>query len=973
MTLNADFFPQYFQQIHGYPPFPWQTRLLEEVLTQTWPANISLPTASGKTAVMDIAVFALACQANRPPKDRTAPRRIIFIVDRRIVVDEAYRRAEKIKNALLNPENNIIKEVATELLALQGEIPLDTAMLRGGIYREERWARTPVQPVILCTTVDQVGSRILFRGYGLSSKVWPLHAGLLANDSLLVLDEAHCSTPFLQTLHWISRYRSSAEKPLQMPFAVTAMTATPRQEETPFRIGEADRKNPVLKKRLEARKKLILAELPKSTKEEDSMVPFCMDILSGTQNIGAMAVKGSTTLVVLNRVASARTLREKLRQEETNWPHEAILLTGQSRAVERDAILRKYTDRIFAGRNREQVKSEKPLIIVATQCVEVGADFDVDGMITEICPLDALQQRLGRLDRLGEAGDTTAICFLRPEQAGKKAKPDAVYGEALLNTWNWLKENCTGNTIEFGINALSSILPDSPEKMETLCTPSKNAPVIFPVYCDIWSQTGPEPAISPEPAVFLHGKTETSPDVRLVWRADLTPDNRLSWADTISFCPPAASETLPVPLWQVRKWLQGKSVTIGSDIESMDNVNEESNRNERNPGRLPLMPLRWAGPELSIPLSDPDEIRPGDVLIFPSTSGGCDMEGWNPASLFTSDVADMARGQAERPAVLRFHLSLLDQWGEKQQLVEPFAAMDTSGELPEDIAEQLENLIENLASSDEGEEKTVFRIARKLAKDKMRRIVPHPSGQGFVIYTRERLGKADFTDEDEQSALTRGGAVLLEDHLADVERMAEKCTSALPEELRDDIQLAARLHDLGKADPRFQALLSGGNRLRAVRLGLLAKSLDLSPNPAAMEMGRRKSGYPRGGRHEFLSVRLAESGKTLLDKAHDRDLVLHLIASHHGHCRPFASYVHDEKPIEVTLSSYGENLMALSSENLNHNRDVVSERFWRLVHKYGWWGLAYLEACLRLSDHRASETPTVRLRQSGREQHAGTH
>ena len=92
-VLSADQFEEYFRELHGHAPYSWQSRLASRAIDGNWPLAIDLPTGSGKTACIDIAVYALACQASREFSQRVAPRRIFFCVNRRVIVDEACQRA----------------------------------------------------------------------------------------------------------------------------------------------------------------------------------------------------------------------------------------------------------------------------------------------------------------------------------------------------------------------------------------------------------------------------------------------------------------------------------------------------------------------------------------------------------------------------------------------------------------------------------------------------------------------------------------------------------------------------------------------------------------------------------------------------------------------------------------------------------------------------------------------------------------
>jgi len=142
----------------------------------------------------------------------------------------------------------------------------------------------------------------------------------------------------------------------------------------------------------------------------------------------------------------------------------------------------------------------------------------------------------------------------------------------------------------------------------------------------------------------------------------------------------------------------------------------------------------------------------------------------------------------------------------------------------------------------------------------------------------------------------------------------------------------------------------------------LAKGERIPQTPFARRRLRNQIDLPDGFRHEFLSLALAERCAALPSDDERRDLVLHLIAAHHGHARPFAPVCIDDAPPGVEVALDGSSLRITAAERRQtpaHRLDSgVAERFWRLTRRYNWWGLAYLEAILRLADWRASARET---------------
>jgi CRISPR-associated helicase Cas3 len=266
-------------------------------------------------------------------------------------------------------------------------------------------------------------------------------------------------------------------------------------------------------------------------------------------------------------------------------------------------------------------------------------------------------------------------------------------------------------------------------------------------------------------------------------------------------------------------------------------------------------------------------------------------------------------------------------------------------------------------------------------------VAPHPAGgalvpEGLVLRagrTRNvsalaRAALEEVLDEDAADRRSGGEAsVPLAQHLENVARLADQFAAlcGLPMPVRKAIEVAAALHDIGKSDPRFQALLHGDGLAAPREDGqLLAKSARFPSGPGAYRRLATTAGLPPGFRHELVSVRMAESGDPLPDPEL-ADLALHLIATHHGHGRPLAPVVADENPVTVTYDVNGNVHSASSATGLERLGSGTADRFWRLTRRYGWWGLAYLEAVLRTADRHASALEAAGRAPSGSAETAG--
>jgi CRISPR-associated endonuclease/helicase Cas3 len=1010
-------FQEFFAELNNeQQPFPWQVAVAEDIRRGNAPDWITQPTGLGKSAVIDAWVYALAASIDELGTARVVPTRLIFVVNRRGIVDDAHRRAERIAQQLVesleasNEPASQVRNPASLWVAQQlksaGYLlsePLQVVRMRGGLTWDWRWLRQPDQPAVVSATVDQFGSRLLFRGYGVGERFKSLDAALVGVDSLIVLDEAHLSEPLVETVNAVRKYQ---HQPSEFPISRTLsacirMTATPpasvSTDERLVGFGPADAADPIAGLRINSEKHLRLIEVESEKKSANDAVAEV-----AVKTVEAMLARlpqgqdsDSTALIIMNTVAMARQVFSQLKTDEVD----CALIIGSSRSFERERADSLWRYRMHAGRTRQQ--HERPFVLVATQTVEVGADIDADALVTEACSFDALVQRLGRLDRLGlfteKLGKVDAALLWNAHRHDPAAPSGAIYQHASNGTFLALQERAgaalkvsSRSPVELdqapmfraGPAALSEFATDL-QWSSVLRTPTY-APVMLPGAVTGWAQTAPLPVPDRPVEPYLHGPGRGNPEVTICWRDISSP----GWPDVLSALSPVSGETVTVGLGVAYRFLVGvdaKSL-VPENSDTLDEVDDEPVGNRSSIRSCALYRNETWTPFPVGTESTKFRIRPGDTIVVDSKSGGHDQWGWTPDSdVAVVDICDLVERRKPMLLLSSAHLQQLgappivvaecgalhasfDTDDEDEARKRFLVAIQTCAELEtNDFFKKWSNtfleLYENsvVVGIDLKPEKKVGAETSSLPTEPPQQIlmlVP-VTKTGFKRRFVDPAQLVGSDDTDVASSTTARQPVKLNAHLQDVGTYARGIAVALglDDELVDAVELAARLHDIGKADRRFQTLLRNADWVTAELEdgtdNMLAKS-GAGPRHSRYEVPAELR-WPIGLRHEAVSTYLLHDTQQWREGLSEKqvELVLQLTGAHHGHFRPLFPPVVDVDQSDVSVAANG---LLFSTNGRSTQIDWARpQSFNDLNERYSAWGLAFLESIVRFADLWISE------------------
>jgi CRISPR-associated endonuclease/helicase Cas3 len=901
----------------------------------------------------------------------------VYIVNRRTVVDQATDEAKRLlglvyqsgqrdglpwatqrafaalgltgEPALSDESEPHVAALRDALIALSGDDtapPLAVSTLRGELADNGEWKVNPARPAIIIGTIDMIGSKLLFSGYGDGRYGRAHHAGLIGQDALIVHDEAHLSPAFSKLLRAVEQEqerefkRNGRPTSITRPIRVMELSATTRHDgDAPrpgssgaagsFAIEDEDAGDSVVQQRLMAKKQLSLVEVHAGDKNG----------LVGAMVEAALqhADKGCRVLVYVQKPDVAADVRQAIgkgimekaeqsgiRQAAHGVKQRVGLLTGTIRGYERDILAEGELFKAFRSDPNRPLQLEHTLYLVSTSAGEVGADWDADHLVCDLTTLDNMAQRFGRVNRLGGEGRSAEITLIveKPtngaeDKAAKKPRTPSPLDAAIAKTGEILR-SIARNGGEVSPAALAKVFDGlSVEDKRAAFSPTPTILTASDILFDAWSLTsiaGELPG-RPEVAPYLHGVAEWEPpETYVAWRAELAELARADVSnddleEVFDAFPIRATERLRDRTDRVFDELREIAARVNRDHARADADAEAPRpRSDRDPRVVLITQNKVQWVRLS-------ELAPVDrsqnaaaisrlayaIVVLPVEAGGLGEDGTldgsalPPGDPTALDVAEAtATGQRIRQRVCV----------NADNTKAPLTAGGSNGALPCKLRIALAD--DEAAEDDEGG-------SRKVA----------------IEYCVERSESGE-----------PGTVVALRDHTTAVEAAAKRIGQALclPALVCEALALAARWHDAGKTRAVWQRYARNGN-------------------PAAPVAKSPRYLHPKalgGYRHELGSLldaaRPAGAAGLPMDEASDvtevanhpeRDLILHLIATHHGWGRPhFESMAFDRE--------------RLTTENETVAVEVM-QRFGRLQQRFGRWGLAWLESLLRCADIAASK------------------
>ena len=539
-----------FLSLTGNRPFPWQRRLYEKWVSGNFPKSCDLPTGAGKTSVVALWLIALA------ENSKEIPRRLVYVVNRRTVVDQTTDEVEEMAKKLANADRQNLSKIFEKLSHLSAinfpekEVPLAISTLRGQRADNRAWSADPCRPAVIIGTVDMIGSRLLFGGYRIGFRSRPLHAGFLGQDALLIHDEAHLEPAFQNLAEAIAEQQKkdsqNAAQADARQIQLVSLTATPREDaaededDESFHLESDDHEDSILSKRLRASKNLRLHSIndPKQ-KLPEKIVKIALE--HEHQNCG------NPILIYARKVEDVKKIVDGLKKSNKSLSKRVLSLTGTMRGLERDKLTKdpifrrfrflpkknKTDERISSAGNNDHLSfslaeppletgnqidesqsiAEETVYLVCTSAGEVGVNLSAKHLVCDLTTFESMAQRFGRVNRFGEH-EQSRIDVVHPAEI-EEGKSD--YNAALKKTIKVL-QSLNGDASPHSLSKIPA------EERQAAFSPKPEILPTSDILFDAWTMTTIRGELPGRPllAPYLHGVSEYDPpQTTVAWREEV--------------------------------------------------------------------------------------------------------------------------------------------------------------------------------------------------------------------------------------------------------------------------------------------------------------------------------------------------------------------------------------------------------------------------------------------------------------------